>query len=77
MGRQTGNVDWKKNGKRAAIVAALTILLIGAGMFAGTKAKIFGDDALLSAGRFNKMMSILALINLKLMVEYITWYADK
>ncbi|MGD6842161.1 hypothetical protein ACQCVH_06515 [Bacillus infantis] len=43
--RQTGNVDWKKNGKRAAIVAALTIPLIGAGMFAGTKTKIFGDDA--------------------------------
>jgi hypothetical protein len=43
--RQTGKVDWKKNGKRAAIVAALTIPLIGAGMFAGTKAKIFGDDA--------------------------------
>ncbi|PLR73611.1 hypothetical protein [Bacillus sp. UMB0728] len=43
--RQTGNVDWKKNGKRAAVVALLTIPLIGAGMFAGTKAKIFGDDA--------------------------------
>lgn len=43
--RQTGNVDWKKNGKRAAAVALLTIPLIGAGMFAGTKAKIFGDDA--------------------------------
>ncbi|MGD6842167.1 hypothetical protein ACQCVH_06550 [Bacillus infantis] len=38
-------MDWKKNGKRAAIVAALTIPLIGAGMFAGTKTKIFGDDA--------------------------------
>jgi hypothetical protein len=40
--------DWKsgleEGGKLAAIIAALTIPLIDAGMFAGTKAKIFGDD---------------------------------
>ncbi|RYI28831.1 hypothetical protein EVU96_12945 [Bacillus infantis] len=64
--RQTGNVDWKKNGKRAAIVTLLTIPLIGAGMFTGTKAKIFGDDAPVVAGRFRIMMSMLVLINRKL-----------